>query len=166
MDQTVHLRLYLLLSGRSKYQLKRIFQLIDSWKVILISMEQLSEREFTWRFSSWVFCAGSIFSMKLSELMSKAIKLLLAELVSQCRNIFPSAFSAIRKYIPALTSHSQVIPSHGNPQMRRTLFDGYLFKYCSVKYQNFHQVSEKTTQHTYSHKKKTPEKLSRCPQEP
>ena len=23
----------------------------------------------------------------------------------------------------------QVIPSHGNPQMRCTLFDGYLFKY-------------------------------------
>ena len=28
----------------------------------------------------------------------------------------------------------QVIPSHGNPQMRWTLFDGYLFKYCSMKY--------------------------------
>ena len=109
------------------------------------------------------FVQDLFFSMKLSELMSKAIKLLLAELVSQCRNIFPSAFSAIRKYIPALTSHSQVIPSHGNPQMRRTLFDGYLFKYCSVKYQNFHQVSEKTTQHTYSHQKKHLKSFSDAP---
>ena len=45
----------------------------------------------------------------------------------------------------------QVIPSHGNPQMRRTLFGGYLFGYCSVKYQTFHQVSEQTSQQTYSH---------------
>ena len=43
----------------------------------------------------------------------------------------------------------QVIPSHRNPQMRRTLFDDYLFKYRSVKYQTFHQVSEKTfSKHT------------------
>ena len=44
---------------------------------------------------------------------------------------------------------------HGNPQMRWTLFGGYLFKYCSVKYQTFHQVSEKTSQQTYSHQKTT-----------
>ena len=49
----------------------------------------------------------------------------------------------------------QVIPSRGKPQMRRTLFDGYLFKYCSVKYQTFHQVFEKTSQQTYSHQKTT-----------
>ena len=49
--------------------------------------------------------------------------------------------------------------------MRRTLFDGYLFKYCSVKYQTFYQVSEKTSQQTHSHQK-LPEKLSRCLQEP
>ena len=48
-----------------------------------------------------------------------------------------------------------VIPSHGNPQIRWTLFDGYLFKYCSVKYQTFHQVSEKTSWQTYSHQKNT-----------
>ena len=54
-----------------------------------------------------------------------------------------------------LFSAYQVIPSHGNPQMRWTLFDGYLFKYCSVKYQTFHQVSEKTSQQTYSHQKTT-----------
>ena len=52
-------------------------------------------------------------------------------------------------------SDHQVIPSHGNPQMRWTLFDGYLFKYCSVKYQTFHQVSEKTSQQTYFHQKAT-----------
>ena len=50
---------------------------------------------------------------------------------------------------------NQVTPSHGNHQMRRTLFDGYLFKYCSAKYQTFHQVSEKTSQQTYSHGQKT-----------
>ena len=40
-------------------------------------------------------CAGSIFSMNLTGFMSKAIKLLLTELVSQCRNILPLAFSAL-----------------------------------------------------------------------
>ena len=38
-------------------------------------------------------------------------------------------------------------------QMRWTLFDGYLFKYCSVKYHTFHEVSEKTSQQTYSPQK-------------
>ena len=50
---------------------------------------------------------------------------------------------------------NQVIPSHGNPQMRWTSSDCYLFKYCSVKYQTFHQKSEKTSQQTYSHQKTT-----------
>ena len=44
-------------------------------------------------------CAGSIFSMKLSGLMSKrlliAIKRLLIEMAGRCRNILPSAFSAL-----------------------------------------------------------------------
>ena len=35
--------------------------------------------------------------------------------------------------------------------MRRTSFGGYLFKYCSVKYQSFQEVSERTSQQTYSH---------------
>ena len=70
-------------------------------------------------------------------------------------------------YYPEERDDNQVIPSHGNPQMRWTLFGGYLFKYCSVKYQTFHQVSEKSSQQTYSHqKKKTLEKLSRGLQEP
>ena len=56
---------------------------------------------------------------------------------------------------PKILCHYQVIPSHGNPQMGWTLFDGYLFKYCSVKHQTFHQVSEKTFQQTYSHQKTT-----------
>ena len=34
-------------------------------------------------------CAGYIFSMKLLGFMSKAIKLLLTELVGQCRNMLP-----------------------------------------------------------------------------
>ena len=49
----------------------------------------------------------------------------------------------------------QVIPSEGNLQMRGTLCDGYLFKYCFVKYQTFHQVFEKTSQQTYWHQKTT-----------
>ena len=40
-------------------------------------------------------CVGSIFSMKLLGFVSKAIKLLLTELVGQCRNILPSAFSVL-----------------------------------------------------------------------
>ena len=35
------------------------------------------------------FYEGSIFSMKLVGFMSKTIKLLLTELVGQCRNILP-----------------------------------------------------------------------------
>ena len=59
-------------------------------------------------------CVGSIFSMKLLGFVSKAIKFLLTELVGQCRNILPLAFSTLTdrygkgcgQYIPALTSHS------------------------------------------------------------
>ena len=63
-------------------------------------------------------CVGSIFSMKLLGFVSKAIKLLLTELVGQCRNILSLAFSALTslrsvntgkgcgQYIPSLTSHS------------------------------------------------------------
>ena len=40
-------------------------------------------------------CVGSIFSMKLLGFVSKAIKLLLTELVGQCRSILPLAFSAL-----------------------------------------------------------------------
>ena len=40
-------------------------------------------------------CVGSILSMKLLVFVSKAIKLLLTELVGQCRNILPLAFSAL-----------------------------------------------------------------------
>ena len=40
-------------------------------------------------------CVESIFSMKLLGFVSKAIKLLLTELVGQCRNVLPLAFSAL-----------------------------------------------------------------------
>ena len=40
-------------------------------------------------------CVGSTFSMKMLGFVSKAIKLLLTELVSQCRNILPLASSAL-----------------------------------------------------------------------
>ena len=45
--------------------------------------------------SSGFCCVGSILSMKLLGFVSKAIKLLLTELVSQCRNILPLAFSVL-----------------------------------------------------------------------
>ena len=57
-------------------------------------------------------CVESVFSMKLLGFVNKVIKLLLTELVGQCRNILPLAFSALTdgkgcgQYIPALTSHS------------------------------------------------------------
>ena len=63
-------------------------------------------------------CVGSIFSIKLLGSVSKVIKLLLTELVDQCRNILPLSIFRIdlpsvgqygkgrREYIPALTSHS------------------------------------------------------------
>ena len=41
------------------------------------------------------WCVGFIFLTKLLGLMNKAIKLLLTELVGQCRNILPLAFSAL-----------------------------------------------------------------------
>ena len=40
-------------------------------------------------------CVGFIFSMKLLGFASKAIKLLLTELVAQCRNTLPLAFFAL-----------------------------------------------------------------------
>ena len=40
-------------------------------------------------------CVGSIFSMKLLGFVSKAINLSLTELVGQCMNILPLAFSAL-----------------------------------------------------------------------
>ena len=40
-------------------------------------------------------CVGSIFSVELLGFVSKAIKLLLTELVSQCKNILPLVFSAL-----------------------------------------------------------------------
>ena len=45
------------------------------------------------------FCyVGSIFSMKLLGFVSKAIKVLLTELVGQCRNILPIAFYALTPF--------------------------------------------------------------------
>ena len=49
-------------------------------------------------------CVGSIFSMKLLGFISKAIKLLLTELVGQCRNILSLAFSALTKRLRAIYS--------------------------------------------------------------
>ena len=47
---------------------------------------------FSWRV---LLCRVHFFSMKLLGFVSKAIKLLLTELIGQCRNILPLAFSAL-----------------------------------------------------------------------
>ena len=65
-------------------------------------MEVSSHEDSTGEFC----CVGSIFSMKLLGFVSKAIKLLLTELVGQCNNILPLAGKGCGQYIPALTSHS------------------------------------------------------------
>ena len=46
---------------------------------------------------------GLFFSMKLLGFMSKAIKLLLTELVGQSRNMLPLAFSALTSILLAST---------------------------------------------------------------
>ena len=58
------------------------------------------------------FCfVWSIFSMKLLGFVSKAIKLLLTELVGQCRNILPLAFSALTSLRSVNTEKAAVIYS-------------------------------------------------------
>ena len=49
------------------------------------------------------------------------------------------------QYLTGILTTYQVIPGHGNPQKRRTMFIGYLVKYCSLNYQKFHQVFENTS---------------------
>ena len=67
-----------------------------------VSSHEDSVREF--RF------VGYIFSIKFLGFVSKAIQLLLTELVGQCRNILPLVFSALTSLrsvnMDALTSHS------------------------------------------------------------
>ena len=68
-------------------------------------MDQQSGSEFISQDSAGEFlsCKGLFFSMKLLEFMSKAIKLLLTELVGQSRNILPLAFSALASLLLAST---------------------------------------------------------------
>ena len=55
IDKTVHLKLYLPLSGRSKHQLQWNISIYwDSRKINFNSMDQQSGRLFIWRFSWWV----------------------------------------------------------------------------------------------------------------
>ena len=56
-------------------------------------------------------CVESIFSMKLLGFVSKAIKLLLTELIDQCRNILPFGRS-IPKRLRAIYSFTAVLTSH------------------------------------------------------
>ena len=60
-----------------------------------VSSHEVSAGEFC--------CAESIFSMKLLGFMRKAIKLLSTELVGQCRNILPLAFSALTSILSVNT---------------------------------------------------------------
>ena len=52
-------------------------------------------------------CVGSIFSMKLLGFVSKAIKLLLTELVGECRNILPLAFSVLTSFLSVNTEKAK-----------------------------------------------------------
>ena len=61
----------------------------------LISMDQQSEVGSHEDSASEFCCVWSIFLVKLLGFVSEAIKLLLTELVGQCRNILPLAFSAL-----------------------------------------------------------------------
>ena len=60
---------------------------------------------------------------------------------------------------------NQVIPGHENPQKRRTMFGGYLFKHCCVKYQLFTRYVRRHPSKKIN-TKKLPEKLFRCLREP
>ena len=96
MHYTVYWKLYYRCLRGADINFNRMFQFTDSWKTNLISINQQSRRKFTcWRFSWWVLLCRVYFQMKLLGFMSKAIKLLLTELVGQCRNILPLAFSAL-----------------------------------------------------------------------
>ena len=64
----------------------------DKIKSPCTSKVELSSHEDS---ASEFCCVGSIFSMKLLGFVSKAIKLLLTELVGQCRNVLPLAFSVL-----------------------------------------------------------------------
>ena len=69
---------------------------------------------------------------------------------------------SVGQYIPI-----QVIPSNGNPQMRWTLFDGYLFKYSNIVRLIIKLFTKYLKRHPNKHRtKKPPEKLSKCLQEP
>ena len=47
MIKTVHLKIYLPLSGKSKHQVQQNVLFTGSWKMKLISMDQQSGHEFT-----------------------------------------------------------------------------------------------------------------------
>ena len=80
--------------GGVNINFNRTFEVYDSWKIkfnlhgpcgkVEVSSHEDSASEFC--------CVGSIFSMKLLGFVSKAMKLLLTELVGQCRNILPLAW--------------------------------------------------------------------------
>ena len=126
-------------SGKIKFNLHRP-----------VSLHENSAGEFC--------CVESIFSMKLLGFVSKAIKLLLTELVGQCRNILPLALPTEGQYILALTSnsvHKSIVltyfdqtPSFYNPEVsflhytpNRKLEDGKprsLIKVPQRKSRGFH----------------------------
>ena len=64
--------------------------------------------------SAGEFCCRVHFSMKLLGFVSKAIKLLLTELVGQCRNILPLAFSALTSLRSVNTEMAALISSSVN----------------------------------------------------
>ena len=89
-------------------------QFYDSGKIKFNLHGRVSSHENS---ASECCCVESIFSMKLLGFVSKAIKLLLTELVGQCRNILPLALPTEGQYILALTYNS------GNKSTVLTYFD-------------------------------------------
>ena len=83
-----------------------------------------------------------VFHSKIDSRFEK-LRLLTLKYVAILRLVFKIEYV---HQVNQLERSHQVIPGRGNPQKRRTMFGGYLFKYCCVKYLTFHQVCEKASQ--------------------
>ena len=124
MDKTVHLEFYLPLSWRSKHQFQ--WNISISWLMknkiwspwtskVKVSSHEDSTGEFC--------CVVSTFSMKLLGFVSKAIKLLLTELVGQCY-LFINWLPGPYWKIPSPKSHIIFQYGPGN-QLINSLLTGY-----------------------------------------
>ena len=115
MGKTVHLKLYYRCLRRINISFNRIFQLADSWKINLISIDQQSRREFTWRFSWWVLWCRVCFFNEIVRVYKQGNKALINWVGRSVQeyialSLFLPSVDQYRKghrqYIPALASHS------------------------------------------------------------